>query len=251
MNSPLNSVRRPLAAALLALASCAGTTLIPEPQRVQLQDDLAGHVRYLRVSCYVTPFYRDAGKLLLTDQSPDEIDQIDQPNGQPMNPGAPLQILPAGTRLRIEKVSFPTAFEVTSRVLLTPRYNPWVLLFPPDDFAAQGQPYVLVLHPNLTTHDEFLQELGRYLTTFDPSSELQALPQPVQRAIAEKQLLAGMTTHDVERAWGYPERIHLDGATHTQRWLWPEEKQKAWFNAETLVGWDDHGTLGGHPPVGG
>lgn len=235
---------------LLPLAACAGNTLIPEPQRIQIEDDVAGHVRYLRVSCFVTPFFRDAGKLLLTDQSPDELDLLDRPNGQPMDPGKPLRILPAGSRLRIDRVSFPTAFEVTSRVPLTPRYNPWILLDPPDDFSGKGQPYILVLRPDLRSHDAFLEELGRYLSTEDPSAQLRSFPEPIQKAIAEKHVTVGMTPHEVEMAWGYPERIHMDGATHSQLWSWPQGKQRAWFSADALVGWDDHGQPGGHPPAG-
>ncbi|MHB8417324.1 MAG: hypothetical protein ACYDCL_04560 [Myxococcales bacterium] len=231
--------------ASLAAAGCAGSTLIPEPQRVQLEDELAGHARYLRVACYVTPFFHDDGKLLLTDQAPDELDLIDRGNGTPLDPGPPLAILPPGTRLRIETISFPTALEMVNRLLMTPRYNPWVLLTPPEQFGSDVKPYVLVLRPNLRSHDEFVQDLGRYLAESDPTAELQSFPAAVQAAIAKKKVVAGMTPHQVEMAWGYPERIHLDGPTRSQEWHWPDDKQRAWFTADALSHWIDHGKADG------
>lgn len=234
------------AAPLLVLAACAGNTLIPQPQRVQLEEELAGHTRFLKVACYVTPFFHDDGKLLLTDQSPDELDLIDRPNGTPVLPGAPLQILPPGTKLRIERISFPTTLEVAERIPLTPRYDPWVLLYAPDDFGRGGKPYVLVLRPGLRSHDELLQELDRFLTEEDPAPLLKSFPAPVQAAIAQKSLLVGMSPRQVEMAWGYPERIHLDGPTHAQLWHWPQDKQRAWFSADALTNWMDHGQGGGN-----
>ncbi len=235
---------RPLLAALcLSLAACAGNTLLPEPDRAELQQQLDGHVRYLRVACYVTPFFHDSGMLLLTDQAPDELDLVDKGNGQPLNPGTPVRILPPGTPLRIQEISFPTAFEVTTRTLMTPKWNPWVLLKSPKDFH-DDKPYVIVLHQDIRTREEFLQTLGNYLAADDPTPQLSALSATVRNAIAAKGVIAGMTPHDVEMAWGYPEQIHIDGPTRSQTWTWPYGKQKAWFSADGLVRWEDHGRAG-------
>ncbi|HUB09334.1 MAG TPA: hypothetical protein VMB50_20180 [Myxococcales bacterium] len=227
--------------AVLVLAGCTGNTLIPEPERVQLKDELVGHARYLRVACWVTPFFHDDGKLLITDEAPDELDLVDRPNGTPVDPGQAIGILPPGTRLRIEAVSFPTALEMADRLVMTPRYNPWVFLTQPDQFGANVKPYVLVLHQDIHSRDEFLQELGRFLTDVDPTPELKAFPPAVQAAIAKKTLIAGMTLRQVEMAWGYPERIHIDGPTHAQTWSWPDDKQRAWFSSDALAHWMDHG----------
>ncbi len=232
---------RTTALAGVFLAGCAGNTLIPEPDRVQLKDELVGHVRYLKVACYVTPFFHDDGKLLLTDRSPDELDLIDRPNGTAVFPGQPMQVLPPGTKLRIAAVSFPTALEMADRLMMTPRYYPWVLLLPPDEFASSAKPYVLVLRPDLRSRDEFLRELGRFASEDDPAPELKGFSAPVQAAIVKKALVAGMTPRQVEMAWGYPERIHLDGAAHTQEWHWPHDAQRAWFSQDQLAHWMDHG----------
>ncbi len=229
----------------LVLSSCTGNTLIPEPQRVQIKDELVGHARYLRVACWVTPFFHDDGKLLLTDQAPDELDLVDRPNGTPVNPGDAIGILPVGTRLRIDAISFPTALEMADRLVMTPRYNPWVLLLPPEQFGSSVKPYVMVLRPDLRSHDEFVQDLGRFLTETDPTPELKGFAAPVQAAIAKKTLAPGMTPRQVEMAWGYPEHIHIDGPTRAQTWTWPNDKQRAWFTSDALVHWTDHGKGGG------
>jgi hypothetical protein len=234
------------AASFLSLAACAGNTFIPEPQRVLLQDQLGGHARYLKVACYVTPFFHDDGKLLLTDKSPDELDLVDRPNGTAIFPGQPIKILPPGTRLRIDRVSFPTALEVAERMPITPKFNPWVILNLPDDFGGAKDPFVLVLRPDMQSHDQFMQELSRFLTEEDPTPLLKSFPPAVQNAIAQKTVVVGMSPRQVEMAWGYPERIHLDGPTRSQVWSWPQDKQRAWFTADALTNWIDHGQGGGN-----
>jgi hypothetical protein len=229
---------------LLALAACAGNTFIPESQRIQLEDQLGGHQRYLKVSCYVTPFFHDNGKLLLTATSPDELDLLDRPNGTPISPGETIKILPAGTKLRIAHVSFPTALEVAERMPITPRYSPWVLVTSPTDFT--DKPYVLVLRPDMQSANEFLQELNRFLTEDDPAPQLGSFPPPVQTAIAQKTLAVGMTPKQVEMAWGYPEHIHIDGPNHSQLWSWPQDKQRVWFSSDAVTNWMDHGNGGGN-----
>jgi hypothetical protein len=109
------------------------------------------------------------------------------------------------------------------------------------------KPYVLVLRQDLRSREDFLQELGRYLTDVDPTPELRAFTPSVQAAIAKKTLVAGMTPRQVEMAWGYPEHIHIDGPTHAQTWSWPDDKQRAWFSNDLLAHWMDHGKGDGAP----
>ncbi len=240
-------MRIPRAAAALALglAACSGNTLLPEPARDQLEQQLAGHVRYLRVACFVTPFFHDGGKLLLTDQSPDEVDLVEKPNGEPVDPGAPIKVLPPGTPLRIQEISFPTAFVMAERtVAFTPREDPWVLLRRPDDFHRDDKPYVLVLPPDVKTAEGFRERLGEYLSPDDPTADFHALSAEIRAAVTQKTVLPGMTPHEVEMAWGYPEQIHIDGPTRSETWTWPFQKQRAWFAGGTLAKWDDHGHPG-------
>ena len=232
----------PSAALALALVGCASATLIPDSQRPQIENDLTQHARYLRVAFYVTPFFGDQGNFLISDVSPDELDLIDKPDGTPVSPGKAVKILPPGMRVRIETVEFATSLQIATRPLYTPRYNPWIYVRPID--APSGSaPYILVIRPDLRTRDEFLEEVGRFLTPFPP--DMSAFTPEVTKAIAEKTVRVGMTPDQVEMAWGYPERVFMEGTARNQIWTWPMAKQRAWFASGALIGWLDHGSPGG------
>jgi hypothetical protein len=230
------------AALFLAAVGCASATLVPDAQRPAIQNELVNHARYLRVAFYVTPFFSDEGNWLITDVAPDQLDLIDRPDGTPVNPGKPVKILAPGQRVRVEQVEFATSLTIATRPLYTPRYNPWIYLRLVDD-PVGSKPYILVLRPDLHNEVEFLEEVGRYLSPFPPDTE--GFPPEVTKAIAGKTVRLGMTPTQVEMAWGYPERIVMDSPNTTQTWTWPMAKQRAWFASGALVGWTDHGALGG------
>ena len=220
---------------------------------MQVETDLANHARYLRVSMYVTQFFSDGDKLLLTDRPTDELDLLDDLHGKPLSPGEVYGTLPPGTRLRIERIEFPSGLVVAGRLPYSPRYNPWVYLVPaepgPAQDLAKNRRYILVLRPQLRTRTEVLAEVDRYLTQDDVKGLLALAPPDVQDAIRKKSLVTGMTPEQVEMAWGYPERIHIDEVKKTQVWDWPEKLQQAVFQGKTLSGWRDHGAAGGNEAV--
>src|SRR4051794_27185727 len=121
---------RSLLAALVAaalLSGCATYTALGSDDRASLERDLTGRQseRFLRLSYYVTPFFGDASKRLLTAVPPEQVRLLEQPNGSTVNPGPAERILPAGTRVRISRIEFPTPWAMTERVLYTPRTQPW------------------------------------------------------------------------------------------------------------------------------
>jgi hypothetical protein len=246
-------MRSSLTAILCAvLAGCAGNSSLPESDRIALEGELVSHARYLKVAVWVAPFFQDPRGWLLSDRALDELDLIDDPTGQPVLPGAATGILPPGTRLRIDRIEFPTGFVIAQRAIYSPRFNPWVYLVPADGQGpaatlAGGRPLILVLPQHMKNRDEVLAELDRYLSRDDLAAALHALPQQFQEAISQKNVIAGMGPGEIEMAWGYPERIHLDEAHRLQRWTWPEGKQEATLNANALSRWQDHGVAGGNP----
>jgi hypothetical protein len=233
-----------------ALSGCVGNSLLPESDRLSVQQELESHARYLKVSMRVAPFFQDDGKWLLADRALDEIDLIDGADGKPIDPGTPLGILPPGTRLRVVRIEFPTALVMAERVIYSPRYNPWVYLVPTDANGAQaalshGKPFILVLPQQLKSRDEVLAEIDRYLTADDPAIHMKQWTSQLAEAVTQKTLLPGMTPDQVQMAWGYPERIHIDDVQKTQVWAWPMGKQQATFKAGVLAHWADHGVEGG------
>ncbi|EAU61668.1 conserved hypothetical protein, partial [Stigmatella aurantiaca DW4/3-1] len=59
---------------------------------------------------YVTPFFGDASKRLLTPYPPEEVLVLDDLRGRPVTPGPIQATLPAGARAKILKVEFPTSW---------------------------------------------------------------------------------------------------------------------------------------------
>ncbi|AKQ66327.1 hypothetical protein A176_003239 [Myxococcus hansupus] len=229
---PLAPLRiQSLSVLLLAVlgAGCASQTRMPPEARNALNQSLSGPEaeQYLRISSNVTPLFGDGSKKLLTPYAPEDVQLLDDTDGKPINPGAVERVLPAGTKLRITRVEFPTSWVITERVLYSPRNWPWVYLTeagaPPD-----APPLILVMPPNLDRPEDFRTELEKYLSARDVKPTLDALPPAVLEAVREKRLVANMPADAVRMAWGPPETVRrsLEGATRQEEWIYPGGRRK-------------------------
>ena len=216
------------AAVALALTACvtAGIALPPE-QATRLERALVGEERFLRVSMYATPFFEDASKKLLTPVAPELVQLLDDTQGKAINPGPVEATFPAGTRVKVLKVEFPSSVVMAERVLYTPRNLAWIYV----DVAGvkRGLPYVLVLRPGIKSEDEFSTELERLITRDDPSARLAAFNEGVREAIRTKSAAVEMPAEALEMAWGFPEarRIELDGTHRKETWSWAQGARAA------------------------
>jgi hypothetical protein len=237
---PPNPTRLSLLSVLLLAALAAGcrsSTRMPPEARASLGSALTGPEaeQYLRVSMHLTPFFGDATKRLLTPYAPEDVRLLDDTRGNPINPGAVERILPAGTKVRITKVEFPTSWVVTERVLYTPRTWPWVYLA--EEGAPVEPPLMLVLPPNLERPEDFRAELEKYLSPRDLKAQLEALTPAVRDAVREKRLVPNMPADAVRMAWGPPERIvrSLDGTSKNEEWTYPTGRRKAFLTDGRLA----------------
>ncbi len=218
---------------LLALA-CAPRAVIPETERDRVRRELSGDQRWLRVAAYAAPLWGDTSKVLLSDQPLDELDLVESTGGTPIPPPAPEKIVPPGTAVRISDVEFPSGWIIAKRVVMSPRYHPWVLVEMPGD----TRPYVVVLSQTAASFDEVRGELDRILTKDDPTSALNALPEEQRAAVLKKTLVEGMGPRAVEMAWGLPEVKKIDRPAATEEWTWPGGKRRAFFQDDRLVRWE-------------
>lgn len=223
---------------------CVSQTLLSAEDRTKLQHDLTtgpASVRYLRSSSYITPFFGDASKRLLTPYPPEEVRLLNDTQGNPINPGAVEAMAPAGTKARVLKVEFPTAWVMAERVLYSPRTQPWVYL--DVEGVPPGPPVILVLPPRLETGADVLAELDRHLAEHDPAPKLVKFQPRFQEAIRRKKVLEYMPEAAVRMSWGPPERIRrtLDGQQVHQEWVYPGEKRRV-FITDGLVTRVDEGT---------
>ncbi len=218
----------PLMAGVL-LAGCATYNALAPQERATVERELArsGEDRFLRVSFYVTPFFGDATKKLLTAVPPEEVRLLDHPDGKPVNPGAVEKILPAGTKARILKVEFPTAWSMTERLAYTPRHLPWIYI----SLAGEQTelPYILALRPDLDTPDRFYNDLERYLSAADPSRLMSQWSEQIRASIAKKEAVTDMPAEAVEMALGYPELkiINFEGAVKREEWFYAGKQRVA------------------------
>lgn len=224
---------------LLALwgSGCKSHTQIAPEDRSALEQTLSGAEanRFLRISMHVMPFFGDASKRLLSPYPPDEVLLLNDTKGQTIQPGPIETTLPAGARARIRKVEFPTAWVMTERILYSPRTLPWIYV--DVEGAPKGPPLVLVLPGNLKTREEFLSEVGRYLTTQEATTLLAAFSEPVREAIREKKTLTDMPAEALELSWGYPETIRrtLEGTRRNEEWIYPGGRRRAFLTDGRLV----------------
>ena len=224
---------RPLALLpLLCALSCASASPIPDADRARLETELTGKSRFLRISVFKGPFWSDDGKLLLSAAPPTEVALFTDAHGADVSGPAPTGIIPAGRRVRIDRVELPTGAVVIGRLPFTPRYNPWVYL------TVEGEtqkPAVLVLRSSLKSHDQFEAALDRLLTVEDPSARIAAYPADVQRAIEQKQVVRDMDPEAVTMAWGAPERRSIDDAKRTESWSYGAGKRVVSFSEGKVV----------------
>lgn len=214
---------------LATLSGCASyTALAPEEREAANRYATSrGGEQFLKLSFYVTPFFGDASKRLLTDVPPEEVELLNDPRGQPIRPGAVEQTLGAGRPVRVLKVEFPTSWAMTERVVYTPRTQPWVYLEVPGE--KTDRPYILVLRPGLKSVEDVRSELERYLTREDPAPKLSNFNAAVREAIAKKSALPEMPADALLMAWGYPEikKISFEDGARKEIWLYAGKKRSA------------------------
>lgn len=223
-----------LVLALLPLAACAPRAVIPDAERERVRQQLSGEQRFLRAAAYVSPLWGDRSKLLLTDQPAGELELVLTAGGQPIAPPAAERIVPPGTPVRVRDVEFPTGWIIARRVVMSPRYHPWVVV----ELPGETRPGVVVLSQTAVSFEDVHAELDRVLSKDDPSSFLAALPEEQRAAVLKKELVEGMSPRAVELSWGLPERKKIDRPAGTEEWTWPAGKRRASFQDERLVRWE-------------
>jgi hypothetical protein len=220
-----------LAVSLATLASCAPRAVIPDAERERVGRELAGEQRFARAALLAGPLWGDHSRVLLSDQPLDELDLVQTTAGVPVAPPAAERVIAPGTPVRVRSVEFPTGWIIAKRVVMSPRYHPWVLVDVPGD----PRPHVVVLSQLAASFDDVRAELDRVLSKDDPSSAFSSLPAEQRAAVLKKQLVDGMSTRAVELAWGLPEKKRIDRPAGTEEWVWPAGKRKASFQDDRLV----------------
>ncbi len=226
-------MRRSLLLLPIVLVACFPRASVPDAERERASRELDGQLRYAKVALYLGPLYGDGKKLLVSDQPVEELDLLENVDGSKVPAPQPDRVIPPGTPLRIRAVEFPTGWTIASRVVMTPRYHPWIYL----DLPGEDRPAVIVLSQLAASADDVKTELERYVGTADPGPAYRALPDVQRAAIALKRPLDGMGPQALEMAWGYPEKKVIDRPAGTEEWSWADGHRKASLRDGKLVKW--------------
>lgn len=221
--------------ALASLSACTPRAVIPDEERLRVSEELEGQPRFLRVALYAAPFFGDATRFLLTDQPVEEVELLEAVAGDKIPPPPAERVLPPGTRVRIRAVEFPSPWLIAKRIVMTPRYHPWALV----EVQGDDRAYVIVLPQEAVRLEDVATDLGRLLSTDDPSADVSALPRDQQEAIRRKALVEGMTARAVELSWGQPEKRRIDRPAGTEDWTWPGARRAAHLKEDRLVKWEE------------
>ena len=220
---------------LLCTAGCLPRATVPDAERQRISRELDGQQRWLAVSLHAGPLYGDGSKLLVSPHPFRELELLQDVDGRVIEPPPAERVIPAGTPVRISRVELPTGWIIARRVVMTPRYHPWVFLEAP----GESQPLVLVLRQDAATYDDVRAELDAVLTGTDPAPVIRALSAEQRAAMERKSVLEGMSPRAVEMAWGPPWKRILDVPARREEWVWPGEHRRVWFEDGRLVRWSE------------
>lgn len=245
----MRSARLPLLAAallFLALQSCTTDSVVPDEARIRLAHDLPGKTFYLRHSLYASQFWSENTRVLLTDGAPDDRPWVLSPTTkEAVPPGAPIAILPAGTRVRIVELELPSAFTMAGRPPISPRFQPWLSL---DVEGVEREPTPTLVLGDVRDYESAIEQLLRWLSPEDIAADLAALPEDQRDAVREKRLVPGMESRAIVMAWGEPERRTLSPSPEGKResWSWASGRR----TAKLLDGRLEPGFTGTLPSIG-
>ena len=100
----------------LAMTACASYTQLPPKAQAVIGLRHVGRSVELRSSCYYGPLYDENEKWLLSPYPFAVTSHLVDWDDQPLHPDGQLGVIPAGTRLIIDKIEFPTGWGLAQRM---------------------------------------------------------------------------------------------------------------------------------------
>ncbi len=202
----------------LLAAGCPAHVKLSKADRQRVQKEYVGQERFLKYACFAGAFYAYPDLLYLSERAFDERILIENPDGEPILPKGPTEILPMGTRVRIRDIQFATSGALAERKLRSPRHFTWVLLDRLD--GKSDKPYVWVLTQQFKNRGQFDEALDAVLTQQDPRLAFEGRTPEVLAAIDRKIPVEGMRYDALIRARGRPDKVdrRTAGGLVQERW---------------------------------
>ncbi|HEY1099575.1 MAG TPA: hypothetical protein VGF99_11635 [Myxococcota bacterium] len=193
-------------------SGCASHAVIPDDGRARIDAAHEGELLYVKQSLYGGRFYDDDRFRLLHARRFEELTYLQNAEGEAIPPPPADEIVPAGTRVRVERIEWPDGEAIFRRPLFTPRYTTWIYLRVArgkgDDatFERDGQ-HIMLLPGGISDEATFNEWFDSALTKTDPNPWLRSLPETQRVAIDRKFAEPGMDYEALTAALGFPDRI--------------------------------------------
>lgn len=198
-------------AGCLLFAGCPSYTSMAGGTQQRIREIRDGQLLWLKQSMYAGPFWDDDRYRLLSPFPFDRVEAVLSPEGEPLLPPSHDSIVPAGTRVRVERVVFPTGDAVFRRPLYSPRYATWVYLRVAktrgDTRLEHEQRHVLLLPAHIVDIEGFNAWFDAALTTSDPNPWIRSLEPSQRLGIDQKRAVVGMSYEALAAALGAPDRL--------------------------------------------
>ncbi len=201
-----------LIVAVTVLSACPSYTLVAAGARASIDEAHTGELLYLKQSMYAGRFYDDDRYRLVHPRRFEELTYLLTAEGDPIPPPPAEEIIPAGTRVRVEKIEWPDGDAVFRRPLYTPRYTTWVFLRVArergsDTTIERSERHILLLPAGIADQETFDQWFTASLSAEDNNPALLALPEEQQQGVAQKKPSTGMSYQTLTAALGFPDRL--------------------------------------------
>jgi hypothetical protein len=193
------------------LPACFSHVQAPSFWQKQLNSQVEKQSFWLKQSLYAGPFYDDNRYQLLHPRNFEELTYLKTIDGDYILPPPSSEIIPAGTRIEIQKIEWPTGINIFKRPLLTPRYWPWVYT---RLARARGpvtikrdQTYIFIL-PNSVIDEKSFTDWKDALFSKDNNNEwIMTQDEKIRDAIFAKKPLIGMDYLALFASMGHPDSI--------------------------------------------
>ena len=207
----------PLALASLCVSACPSYTVLSQADRELVEREHGGQLLFLKQSMYAGTFYDDDRYALVHPRRFEELTYLQTLEGDAIPPPPATAIIPAGTRVRVEKIEWPTGDTVFRRPLYTPRYTTWIVLRVAADRGSEvtverERRHILLIPAGITDAELFNTWFEASLTKEDPNPWIVSLPAEQQGAIAQKKPLVGMSYDALTAALGFPDSVARESA---------------------------------------
>jgi hypothetical protein len=203
------------------LAGCPSHLNMSEASQASIATQIKGQSLWLKQSLYGGPFYDDDRFRLAHARKFEELTYLRTPDGDIILPPPSDEIIGVGTRVKIEKIEWPTGMNIFKRPIFTPRHCPWLYLRVARDRGQvtmnRDHLYILLVPDQVHDDKSFREWLEGILSSQDTNNWLMNLDKNERDGVLKKQALVGMSSESLMAALGQPDQLRRESVRQGER----------------------------------